>query len=220
VINVKSVVYDEKKHEDPFTYIPNLLLQEPNVLAFTDPTSGSVIDQMVNLSAQGLLIISRIHGKHCLDALVRFLAHKPQVKKLAEELQSVVCMRVLRKLCPECRMAFTPSPQLLGQFGIPADRVRQFYKAFEYEPGMVDEDDNEIDPCKHCSGIGYRERTGIFEVLTVTNPLRRALFDNSRLDNLMAVARSHGHVSMRDMGVVAVAAGVTSLDEVQRVLMK
>ena len=145
---------------------------------------------------------------------------KPDLKRLAEQLQNVIAMRIVRKLCDECKIAYTPHPKLLQQLGIPQGRIRQFYKAFEYEPGMVDENEQEIDPCRDCSGIGYQGRTGIFEVLTLNDELRQVLAKNPRMESLSAIARKHRHISMRDMGVLAVASGTTSLEEVQRVLKK
>ena len=220
VINIISKPYDESKGENAFTHIPNLLLQEPNVLAFTEPKEGKFVNQMLDLCEKEFQVITRVHGKHCVDALLRFMVMKPNVKKLAQYLEAIVCMRIVRKLCEECRIAYVPHPQLMAQLGIPQGRVRQFYKAFEYEPGMVDENDREIEPCEHCSGIGYRERTGIFEVLRVTEKFRKAMVQAPRMDQLAAVAKSEGNISMRDMGVLAVASGVTSLEELQRVLKK
>ncbi|MEM9411410.1 MAG: ATPase, T2SS/T4P/T4SS family [Planctomycetota bacterium] len=220
VINVTSIKFDESRNENPFTPIPNLLLQEPDVLSFTEPTDGGVIDQMVGLCERDFQVFTRIHGKHCIDALLRFLVHKPDRKKLAAQLRCVVCMKVIRKLCPECRIPYVPHPKLLAQLGIPQGRVRQFYKAFEYKPGMVDADDREIEPCLHCGGTGYYERTGIIEVLTISEKMRNVIIQTPRMDQLSLVAKNERHISMRDMGILAVASGLTSLEELQRVLKK
>lgn len=220
VINVQSKIYDASKGQTPFTPMPALLLLEPNVLAFTDPTDGQTVNQMIELSEKDFQVITRVHGKHCLDALLRLLVYKPNIKKLAEHLSCVVCMRMFRKLCTECRIPYAPHPKMLTQLGIPQGRVRQFYKAFEYEPGMLDENENELEPCTECAGIGYKERTGMFEVLTITDPMRKAIAENPRMDHLAAVARSQHHISMRDMGILAVASGTTSLEELQRILKK
>jgi type II secretory ATPase GspE/PulE/Tfp pilus assembly ATPase PilB-like protein len=220
VINIQSKTFDESKGETAFTHMPNLLLQEPNVLAFTDPKSGEILNQILDLSEKNYMVMTRIHGKHCVDALLRLMAHKPNIKMLAEQLQSIVCMRVVRKLCEECRIPYAPHPKLLAQLGIPQGRVRQFYRAFEYEPGMVDDQQREIEPCEECSGIGYKNRTGIFEVVTVDDQFRQTMIKAPRLDHLSAAAKAGGNISMRDMGVLAVASGVTSLEELQRVLSK
>lgn len=220
VINVNSIAWDESKGQNPFTPMPNLLLQQPNVLAFTEPINGEIIDQMVGLSEKEYLVLTRIHGKHCVDALLRFIVLKPNLKKLAEQLQAVVCMRLIRKLCPECRVPYKPHPKLLAQLGLPQERVRQFYKAFEFEPGMLDEEENELEPCGQCSGIGYHGRTGVFEVLDINDAFRRVLTTTPKMEKLMAVAKANSHLSMRDMGVLEVASGSTSLEELMRVLKK
>ena len=85
---------------------------------------------------------------------------------------------------------------------------------------MVDEEGKEIPVCKTCYGIGYRGLTGIFELLEMSDPVRKAMIENPHITNLMAAARSAGHVSIREMGIVLVAKGTTSLEELQRVLKK
>ena len=81
-------------------------------------------------------------------------------------------MRLIRKLCEKCRVPFKPHPSLLQKLGLPANRIAELYKPFVFRPGMVDEDGNEIEPCNHCCGLGYRGRTGIVEFLTINNDLR------------------------------------------------
>ncbi len=83
---------------------------------------------------------------------------------------------------------------------------------------MVDDNENEIEPCSNCSGIGYRGRTGLFELLTMNDELREALVNNPRVDHLSAIAKRHGHISIQMEGIVMVASGKTSLEELQRVL--
>jgi type II secretory ATPase GspE/PulE/Tfp pilus assembly ATPase PilB-like protein len=107
---------------------------------------------------------------------------------------------------------------LLQKLGLPPGRVAELYKPFIYKPGMVDEDEIEIQPCPNCSGIGYRGRTGLFELLIMNDELRQALVKTPRIDQLSAIAKRHGHISMQMEGIVMVAAGKTSLEELQRVL--
>jgi len=109
---------------------------------------------------------------------------------------------------------------MLQKLGLPPNSVRQMFKAFEYQPGMVDENENEIEVCPNCNGLGYKNITGIFEVLNMTDALREAMIKKPRMDHLLAAAKANHHISIRDMGIVAVAQGVTSMDEVQRMLKK
>ena len=83
---------------------------------------------------------------------------------------------------------------------------------------MVDEDENPIPPCPECSGIGYKGRTGIFEFLKITDELKTAIIQKPQLKHLQAVAEAGGHVSMKMEGIVLIAKGLTSIEELQRVL--
>jgi len=219
VINIYPVEYDPAKGEGPMTHLRQLMLKEPDVLAFPDLDSGELLDQIVDHSAKHEMpIFTRIPGKHCLDGLLRLLVLKPDVKKLADRITAVIAMRLVRLLCEDCKIGFQPHPQMIHQLGLPQGRVAELFKPMVYQAGMVDENEVEIEPCTTCSGIGYRGRTGLFELLTMNDELRQALVSNPRLDNLSAIAKRHGHISMQMEGVVMIAGGKTSIEELQRVL--
>ncbi len=219
VINVYPVEYDSAKGENPMTPMKQLMLKEPDVLAFPDIASGELLDQIVSHSVtHEMPIFTRIPGKHCLDGLLRLVALKPDVKKLTDRMTAVISMRLIRLLCEDCKIGFQPHPQMIHQLGLPQGRVAELFKPMVYQPGMVDENDVEIEPCSNCSGIGYRGRTGLFELLMFNDELRQALVSNPRLDQLSAIAKRHGHVSMQMEGVVMIAGGRTSVEELQRVL--
>ena len=100
-------------------------------------------------------------------------------------------MRMIRKLCEECRVAFRPNPMLLQKLGIPPGRVNQIYRPFIYQPEMVDEDGKEIEMCTHCQGIGYFERTGIFEMLKLNDSIRELLLKSPNLNQFLNLRVKH-----------------------------
>ena len=97
-------------------------------------------------------------------------------------------------------------------------RRRDCLGRYTNEDDTVDENENEIEPCATCSGIGYRGRTGLFELLVLNDELRAALASNPKKENLAAIAKKHQHVSLQMEGIVMVAGGRTSIEELQRVL--
>jgi type II secretory ATPase GspE/PulE/Tfp pilus assembly ATPase PilB-like protein len=219
VINISSVTYDEAAGGTPFTGMPQLLLREPQFIAFSEVANGKILDEICDLSAQqDFPVLTRIHGKNALDGLLRLMLLKSDHAKLLETLNAVVAMRLIRKLCEACRVSYRPHPMMLQKLGIPQGRIHQMYKPFIYQPEMVDEDGKEIEVCTNCHGIGYLGRTGIFELLKLTDPIRQVLLDNPNMNQLMAEARKQGHVMLRDEGIVLVARGVTSIEELQRIL--
>ena len=124
---------------------------------------------------------------------------------------AVVNQRLVRRLCDECKEAYTPPPDLLRKLGIPAGRVEVLYR-----PPQPSAEDREV--CSHCGGIGYRGRTSIFELLNVTDKLREALVKQPKLDVLRPLARKEGNRSLQEEGIVLVARGVTAVPELMRVL--
>ena len=219
VINIYPIDYDSAKGEDPMSPIKQLMLREPDVLAFPDVESGELLNRIVDHSiAHEMPMFTRVPGKHALDGLLRLLVLKPDVEKLAGRLTAVLAMRLIRLLCDECKIGFQPHPQMVQKLGLPPGRVAELFKPMIYQPGMVDEDEIEIEPCAKCSGIGYRGRTGLFELLVINDEIRKALVSNPKLGNLSAIAKRHGHISLQMEGIVMVAAGRTSIEELQRVL--
>ena len=219
VINIYPVEYDPAKGENAMSPIAQLMLKQPDVLAFPELTGGSLLNQIVDLSENNKIpIFTRIPGKHCIDAMLRVMLLKPDVARFSELLTSVVSMRLIRLLCETCKVGFQPHPSLLQKLGLPVGRVAELFKPFVYQAGMTDENDKEIEPCPDCSGIGYRGRTGLFELLVINDELRKAMVDKPQAGHLAAIAKRHGHISMQMEGIVMVAGGKTSIDELQRVL--
>lgn len=219
VINVNPVEFDPAKGQNAMSPMQQLLLKQPDVLAFPELPDAELINEIVDLSIdKNIPIFTRFPGKNCIDALLRLLLKKPDVKKFAARLDAVVAMRVIRKLCDQCKIGFQPAPELSQQLGIPPGRVAELFKPFIFRPGMMDEEENEITPCSRCSGIGYRGRTGLFELLVMNDELRSALATSPKRDTLAAIAKRHGHISMQMEGVVLIAKGTTSIEELQRIL--
>lgn len=219
VINIYPIEFDPAKGETTMSPITQLLLKQPDVLAFPELADGKLLNQIIDLSNdKHIPMFTRIPGKHCIDAMLRVLLLKPDVEKFAEILTCVVSMRLIRLLCEDCKIGFRPHPTLLQKLGLPQGRVAELFKPFIFQPGMVDEDEKEIEPCPKCSGIGYRGRQGLFEMLVINPELRQALVSTPKAGQLSAIAKRHGHISMQMEGIVLVASGKTSVEELQRVL--
>jgi type II secretory ATPase GspE/PulE/Tfp pilus assembly ATPase PilB-like protein len=99
---------------------------------------------------------------------------------------------------------------LLKKLGIPAGKVEALYRIPKAE---------EIDkPCKECGGLGFKGRTGLFELLEVDDRIREILVKQPKLDLVRKAARLAGMRPFQEEGLLLVAKGVTSLAELQRVL--
>ena len=159
-----------------------------------------------------------------VEAVMRAINMKPDVAALSRALKVVVGQRIIRMLCKTCRQPYQPNPKLLAQLGLPASRVPVLYRHFQPTQEQLAEAGDgtvQLEPCNNCGGPGYFERTGIFELLVVDERFREAMkVPKPTIQGLSEAATRSGHISLKDEGIVVVARGDISLDELQRVLKK
>lgn len=219
VENVDVTKYDASKGEKLEQVLPKLFLKQPEVICLPELTSGEALTQLCRwIQDEEKLGLVSLRAKDAVDAIIRLLAMKVPPDQLAGTLQGVVYTRLIRKLCETCRQAVQPTPELLQRLGIPPGRVSVLYQ--ERQPPQPGEQRRRGEPevCPDCQGVGYKGRTGLFELLVIDDKLRQAILKQARPEVLRQLAKAAGNRTLQDEGILLVALGTTSLSELQRVL--
>ncbi|MFZ5830418.1 MAG: ATPase, T2SS/T4P/T4SS family [Planctomycetota bacterium] len=206
--NIGIETYNTEETASPASIIPRILRKEPNAVVVRDLPDSETATMLVE-AATNRLVITTIRAKDCAEALLRVAAIGVQPKDLAKNGSGVLCQRLVRKLCDKCKEAYQPSAEVLQQLGIPEGRIAAFYRPPSQPPDR---------PCLECGGIGYAGRTAVFELLIVGNNVRKVLAGAPKLDVLRSAARKDGMRTMQEEGLLLVAKGVTSLQELMRVM--
>ena len=224
IINVDPRKYDSRAGQSALDILPEVMLKQPDVVCFPEVDSPQILNRMLDMVVEEeKMVMTRIHAKSAVESLLRLLVHQPNVSKLAKAITCVVHQRLARRLCSNCKIAYQPNPQVLHQLGIPPGRVSTFFAKWQPPPpGQVDEHGNpiEVQPCHNCGNLGFCERVGVFEMLEINDTIRQVLVSQPNLQALTQAATQSGYVSLRDEGVVLLAQGHTSIEELQRVLAK
>lgn len=208
--NVPPSFYNAAEGQSPAEIIPSLSRKYPNVWVvrdFVDAETAKLMMEEVDLDR---LVITTVHAKEAAEACLRLLKKKTPHKELVRGLVGVLNTRLIRTLCPDCKVPYDADPRLLKKLGIPSGKVTQFY-----QPPKAEEVDK---PCKSCSGIGFKGRTGLFELLVVDDQFRQKLLKEPKLDVLRKAARVAGMRTLQEEGILLVAKGTTSLSELSRIL--
>ncbi len=232
--NVKVTEFDGEAGVTPDQLLGKLMLTQPDVVVLSDLCNAATVDaacKLANDPKEGRLVIAGIRAQDAVEALLRVLLLKASSKEFAKAVRAVLNVRLVRTLNDTCKQPYEPPPQLLAKLGIPQGRVKVLYREWTPPPPDPEEDKKkkkkQLPPgacelCElegpHCYGIGYRGRTGIFELLDVNDELREALVKQPKLEVLRNIARKSGHRSLQEEGILLVAQGLTSLNELQRVL--
>jgi len=206
--NVPVTTYTTAGGQTLTEVLTKAIRAEPNAVVVRDVTDGEALSLLCQEVHNHRLIISTIRAKDCAEALLRMLALKVPPAEFAKALSGVLCQRLVRKLCEACKEAYAPPPEVLKQLGIPAGRIPAFYRP-PAQPEKV---------CPQCTGIGYKGRTAIFELLVVGDTVRKVLANSPKLELLRSAARKDGMRNFQEEGILLVAKGVTSLQELMRVV--
>ncbi|MDY0170653.1 MAG: ATPase, T2SS/T4P/T4SS family [Thermoguttaceae bacterium] len=209
VENIPVTVYNAAEGQSTTDVLVKLFRMDPHVIVFRDLPDGETVDVLCGeILEENRIAVSTMRAKDAAEALVRVLALGAKPVEFAKVASAAMGQRLIRKLCDACKEAYTPTPEVLKQLGLPEGRVQAFHRPPQ-QPEEV---------CKECGGIGYVGRTALFELLVVGDSVRKALAARAKPDLLRQAARKDGMRSLQEEGLLLVAKGVTSLPELMRVL--
>jgi len=207
---VEVRTYAAARGESPIPLFRDVFDLEPDMVVLRDPGDGPTVDALCrHLEARKTcLALSTTRTGDCAESLMRVLFLRVERVRFARQVTAVLSQRLIRKLCNRCKEPFTPPVELVERLGLAPRRRTTFYRPPKPSESV----------CPECGGLGYRGRTGIFELLLVDDTLRQVLAYQPSLESLRQAAWATRAWSMEREGALLVDAGVTSLQELARVL--
>ncbi|RKY14603.1 MAG: type II secretion system protein GspE [Planctomycetota bacterium] len=181
----------------------SFLRQDPDKILVGEIRDLETAEIAIQASLTGHVVFSTLHTNDAPSAIIRMLDLGVEPFLLAATLEAVIAQRLVRKICPNCRVEYEPSEEELLELELRPEEVEG--KKFYYGRG-----------CEQCNGIGYKGRTAIFEIMLMTEDLRQLVLENPSLDTLRQAAREAGMKTLRDSGLLAIYDGITTIEEVVR----
>jgi len=184
----------------------SILRQDPDVVMIGEIRDKETATIAIEAALTGHLVLSTLHTNDAPSALTRLTEMGVEPFLSASAINCVLAQRLARRLCKECREAYTPEEEVLQRLGFP------------YEPGHPPKLYRAVG-CKKCNNIGYKGRMGIHEVMTVTEEIERACVNHASGDEIARIAVEQGMKTLKVDGFAKVRAGTTSLEEIMRVVV-
>jgi type IV pilus assembly protein PilB len=128
----------------------------------------------------------------------------------------VVCQRLIRLLCPDCKEAYAPDPKVLQQLRLNPSQVQELYRTRTPLPTPHEEAKRGI--CQKCHGVGYYGRTALFELLTVSDSVKALLISNADAVTIRQQLSKEGQETFLHEGIRLLLKGDTAVEELSRVL--
>lgn len=199
--------------------LQSIMLKDPNVVMVSqvpDPQSADLIAKYAGgAMGEARRIYTSLTAPESFSALEMWLNMSPRKSDAANCLRAVISQRLVRILCPTCKIPYQPDEATMKRLNLPVGRNLQSFKA-NTEP-IVDRKGHSI-ICPDCGGIGFKGRTGIFEVLVITDEMKKVLSGGGNMNQIKVLARKNNLLFLVEHGIRKFAAGVTAIHEVTRVM--
>ena len=196
------------------TALRAFMRQDPDVLLVGETRDLETARTAIEAALTGHLVLTTLHCNDAVSAFARLDEMGVEPFLVSASLLGVVSQRLVRRLCPDCRVAHHPSTEELARFGLVAsnESLITFYRGCIVPPGSEG-------TCPSCQGRGYAGRVGVYEVLTMTETLSSSVAKRASTHELRRLALDSGMKTLLGYGLDLVRQGLTSLDEVERMLL-
>ncbi|TLM66052.1 MAG: pilus assembly protein PilB [Deltaproteobacteria bacterium] len=201
---VVQIPVNEKKGLTFARGLRSILRHDPDKIMVGEIRDPETAQIAVQSALTGHLVFTTVHANNVFDVLGRFLHMGIDPHNFVSCLNCVLAQRLVRKICTHCKRPVSYSREMLDDAGLDGAR-------YEHHPFF------EGGGCRECNGQGYHGRSAIVELLELTDDLREMILDKTPISQLKEAARAAGTLFLRESAVNKMLAGLTTLEEINRV---
>ncbi len=212
--NVTQIEVNPKAGKTFASELRSILRQDPDVIMIGEIRDQETAEIACQAAQTGHMVFTTLHANDTVTALGRLIDLGVQPFMIASAVSGVLGQRLVRLLCPKCKVRYKPNPELIRKANLPADKIKFFYKP----PERNDEDDQDEEGiCAACGNTGYLKRTGVFELLVISDRIRDLIRENPNLNAIKQEAVKGGMRYLYEDGLRQVIEGRSSIQELLRV---
>lgn len=203
---ITQIPVNEKKGLTFARGLRSILRHDPDKIMVGEIRDPETAQIAIQSALTGHLVFTTVHANNVFDVLGRFIHMGIDTYSFISALNCIVAQRLVRKLCPECKKKHKPNKSELEENRLTQKDIGTYI----FEPSG----------CPECSGIGYRGRTVIGEILELTDEIKEMLLQKKPLSEIKKKATEQGMIPLRKNGVEKLKRGITSVEELNRVTIK
>jgi type IV pilus assembly protein PilB len=199
------------------------LRQDPDVILVGETRDHETAKTAIEASLTGHLVLTTLHTNDAPSAIARLTEMGIEPFMISSSLLGVLAQRLLRRVCPECRIPYHPTPEELARYGLSLSGDNEqltFYKANKLSPKEVEQRKATGKPiCENCGGVGYKGRVGVYEFMRMNDRLADLINKGAPTEVLREAAVESGMKTLLAYSLMLVKQGLTTLEEVDRVVL-
>jgi len=202
---ISQIQVASKKGMTFATSLRHVLRQDPDVIMVGEVRDIETARMAIQSSLTGHLVFSTLHTNDSAGAVSRLLDLGVEPYLVSSSLIAIIAQRLVRKVCPDCRKVAEPTPRELRELGLGEAAAESGGKFFVGEG------------CEKCFQTGYRGRTGIYEMMLISEEVQNLIYKRETAGTIKKVALDAGMQTLRMDGARKVLSGITTIAEVARV---
>ncbi len=184
------------------TCLRAILRHDPDVIMVGEIRDLETAQTAVQAALTGHLVFSTLHTNDAPGAVTRLLDMGVEPFLVTSTVIGILAQRLVRGLCPQCRAPYEATPEDLAALHLTAEEVEHHLMR--------------ATGCEACQGIGYKGRSGLYELLVMSEPLRPLIIERASVGAVRKQAQAEGMRTLREDGIAKVLAGVTTVEEMIR----
>ncbi len=218
--NIPGITQTQVDSEGNYTFasgLKGILRQDPNIILVGELRSRETAMAALQATLAGRRVFSTLHTIDSAGTVPRLMDLGVDAATISTALSVSIAQRLIRKLCENCRKERSLTPEEIN-------KLQKEMKPFpeELNPPEINENSIVYEPseekCKNCRKEGYKGRTGIFEVLRVTEKIQEKIVQSPTEEELRSFAIENGVTTMKQDAIIKIMQGVTSIEEAERVV--
>lgn len=194
-----------KKGYDFASGLKSVMRQDPDVILVGEIRDLETVETALQAALTGHLVLTTLHTNDAAGTVARLVSLGAKPANIGPAVNLVVAQRLVRKICPKCSQPRKPTAQELAKIKKELKKVPQNVKI------------PQVKGCQYCNNTGYQGRVGIFEIFLFDEEAEKFILKNTSIAALREFAVKRGMTTLKQDGFLKVLAGVTTLEEVERI---
>lgn len=184
----------------------SILRQDPDKILVGETRDLETAEISIQASLTGHMVFTTLHTNDAPSAVTRLRDMGLPTFLITATVEAVLAQRLVRKICTNCKIEFTPSPEVVMELGLTAEQAAA--QKWYYGKG-----------CEKCNNTGYKGRMGLYELAIMNDALRDMIIAEVSLDEFRNACRKYGMRTLREAGLLAINNGQTTIEEIVRETM-
>jgi type IV pilus assembly protein PilB len=182
----------------------SILRQDPDIIMVGEIRDSDTANIAIHAALTGHLVLSTLHTNDAASAITRLIDMGVEPFLVSSALIGVVAQRLVRTICPECKEQYQPSQELIKEAGL-----ENLQGKITFFRGRG---------CEHCLQTAYRGRTGVFELMKISDKIRALILEKQPASRIKETCIQEGMTTLKDAALEKVTQGITTVDEVKRAI--